>query len=130
VAGGQLAAVCDLVEERAKPWADQFGVPFYTDLDEMLDRLDFDLLVTLTNMESHCTLNLRGLQAGRHVYTQKPMTVTVKEATTLIEEAAKRDLKLVAEESAALFPEIRTARKLIDEGVIGKGYWIRSAFTH
>jgi len=129
-AGGQLVAVCDRYEERARPRAEQFGVPYYLDLDEMLAKADFDLLVNITNVQAHYALSLKALQAGRHVYTQKPMTVTVEEATTLIEEAAKRDLKLVAEEVVAIMPVTRTMRKLLDEGVIGKVTWARITCTH
>lgn len=128
--GGQLVAVCDVYEDRAKPRAEQFGVPYYLDLDEMLAQADFDLLVNLTSERAHYALNLKGLQAGRHVYTQKPMATTVAEATTLVEEAAKRDLKLVAEEVHPIFLLDRTIRKLLDEGVIGKVTWARATCTH
>lgn len=43
-AGGQLVAVCDTYEERARPRAEQFNVPYYLDLDEMLAEEEFDLL--------------------------------------------------------------------------------------
>ncbi len=127
---GILTAVCDAIEARAKPRAEEFGVPYYTDFDEMLAKGDFDLLVNLTNVPTHYSLNLKALQAGKHVYTQKPMTVTVEEATTLINEAAKRGLKLVAEDAGRLFPYNLAIKKLLDEGVIGKVVWARSRCTH
>jgi len=127
---GQLTAVCDAVEERARRRAEEFGVPYYTDLDEMLVKADFDLLVNLTNVQNHFPLNLKALQAGKHVYTQKPMTVTVEEATILIDEAAKRGLKLVSEDAGPIFPVNLTIRKLLREGVIGKVVWARSRCTH
>ncbi|MCC7353420.1 MAG: Gfo/Idh/MocA family oxidoreductase [Anaerolineae bacterium] len=127
---GMLTAVCDTVEARARPRAEEFGVPFYTSLDEMLAKADFDLLVNLTNVPTHYALNLKGLQAGKHVYTQKPMTVTVEEATTLINEAARRGLTLVSEDAGRIFPYNLTIKKLLDEGVIGKVVWARSRCTH
>jgi predicted dehydrogenase len=129
-AGGQLVAVCDRYEERARPRAEQFGVPYYLDLDDMLQEEDFELLVNITNVQAHYALSLKGLQAGRHVYTQKPMTVTVEEATTLIEEAAKRELKLVAEQVVGLSPVNRTIRRLLQNDVIGKVTWARATCTH
>ncbi len=127
---GQLVATCDASEERAKRPADMYKVPYFTNVDEMLEKVDFDLLVNLTNDQVHYPLSLKGLQAGKHVYTQKPMTVTVEQATTLIEEAARRKLKLVSEEAAALFLLYRTMRKLLDEGVLGKVVWARATCTH
>lgn len=128
--GGELVAVCDATPERATARAQEFGVACYTDLDEMLEGTEFDLLVNLTNVQSHFSINLKALQAGKHVYTQKPMTTSFADATTLVEEAARRRLKLVAEESSPLNPFNRTVRRLIQEGVIGKVMWARSACTH
>jgi predicted dehydrogenase len=130
LARGQLTAVCDTSEERARPRAEEFGVPYYTDFDEMLAKADFDLLVNLTNVQSHFPLSLKALQASKHVYTQKPMTVTTEEATILIEDAAERGLKLVSEDAGPLFPYNLTVRRLIQEGVIGKVVWARSRCTH
>ena len=74
--GGQLVAVCDSFEDRARRPAVKFNVPYFLDLDEMLAKVEFDLLVNLTNVPAHFATSLKGLQAGRHVYTQKPVTVT------------------------------------------------------
>jgi predicted dehydrogenase len=129
-AGGELVAVCDTVEARAKRPAEKFDVPYYLDLDEMLAKQDFDLLVNLTNVPTHYPLSLKGLQAGRHVYTQKPMTVTVEQATTLIDEAAKRDRKLVAEDAGPIQPVHRTMISLVKDGVIGKIAYVRARCNH
>ncbi len=129
-AGGDLVAVCDTVEVRARRAAEAFDVLCYLDLDEMLERAEFDLLVNLTSVPAHYALSLKGLRAGRHVYTQKPMTVTVDEATTLIEEAAQGKLKLVAEDAGPIQPVHRTMIKLIREGAIGKVVWARARCTH
>lgn len=127
---GQLVATCDASAERAKKPADMYKVPYFTDLDKMLAETDFDLLVNLTNDQMHYGVNLKGLQAGKHIYTQKPMTVTVEQATELIDEAAKRKLKIAAEEAAPLFLMYRTIRHLLEEGVIGKVVWARATCTH
>lgn len=127
---GHLTAVCDGVEERARRRAEEFGVPWFTELDQLLERADFDLLVNLTGVQQHFPLNLRALQAGKHVYTQKPMTTTVGEATILIEEAARRGLKLVSEDACPLFDYNIAIRNLLREKVIGKVCWARSRCTH
>jgi predicted dehydrogenase len=129
-AGGKLVAVCDTFEERAKRPAEKFGVPYYLDLDEMLEKQDFDLLVNLTHVPAHYALSLKGLQAGKHVYTQKPMTVTVEEATTLVEEAAERNLKLVAEDAGPIQPVHRTMISLVKDEVIGKVAYVRARCNH
>ena len=128
--GGELVAVCDAFEDRAKRPAEKYGVPYFLNLDEMLEKVDFDLLVNLTNVPSHFENSLKGLQAGKHVYSQKPLTVKVEEATRLIEEAEKRNLKLIAEDAGKIQPVHRTMIDLVQKGVIGKVTWIRSTCTH
>ena len=130
IARAELAAVCDAVEERAGARGREFGVPHFTDVDRLLAEAEFDLLVNLTNVQNHFAVSLKALKAGRHVYTQKPMTVTVDEATALIEEAARRGLKLVAEEARPLFPAVRTIRNILEKGLIGKVVWARATCTH
>ncbi len=127
---GQLVAVCDAFEDRAKRPADMHQVPYFLDLDQMLAEADFDLLVNLTNDQRHFEVILKGLRAGKHVYTQKPMTTTVEQADMLIEEAARRNLVLVAEEATGIMLAPRTMRHLIDCDVIGKVVWARATCTH
>jgi predicted dehydrogenase len=129
-AGGRLVAVCDRSEERASPRAREFAVPCFTDVEELLSKTEFDLLVNLTNVQAHYDVSMLGLQAGRHVYSQKPMTSTLEEANRLIEEASKRKLVIVAEDASPIMPVYLTIKKLLDEGVIGKVVWLRSNMTH
>ena len=75
----EFVAVCDAVEERARAQAARFNIPqVYTDLDEMLERSGIDLLVNLTQIPYHFDVNMRALQAGKHVYTEKPLASTVE----------------------------------------------------
>lgn len=126
----ELVAVCDSVAERARPRAEEFGVPCYTDVDEMLRKEDFDLFVNLTSNPAHYPLNLKALQAGRHVYTQKPMTLTTMEATHLIDEARKRRLTIVSECAGPLYPYNQAIKRVLDAGLVGKVLWLRSRCTH
>jgi predicted dehydrogenase len=99
-------------------------------MDEMIAKVDFDLLVNTTSTPAHYPLNLKAVLAGKHVYTQKPMTVTVAEADTLINEARKRNLVIVAEDHKPIQPPFVTARQLLREEVIGKVCWLRCNRTH
>jgi len=127
---GELAAVCDADRARAESRAAEFHVPYYLGVDELLEREKFDLLVNLTNVPNHFGVSLKALKAGRHVYTQKPMTTTVEEATALIGEAEQRNLIIVSEHSEPIRPIGRTIKKLVEGGVIGKIYWARITCTH
>ncbi|MER3404452.1 MAG: hypothetical protein C4289_04205 [Chloroflexota bacterium] len=91
----ELVAVCDAIAEKARTAQERFGVPqSYTDVEQLLREADFDLLVNTTPIPEHFRVSMAALQAGRHVYTQKPMATSVEECTRLIEEAGHRGLLL------------------------------------
>lgn len=91
----QVVAVCDVREERARERAEQFGVPqVYTDVDDLLSRCQFDMLINLTSMQQHYPINLKALQAGKHVLCEKPFATTVEEGRTLIETARQHGVYL------------------------------------
>lgn len=117
----EVVAVCDVLEERAKYIREKFDVPaYYTDLDRMLAEAEFDLLVNLTRIPEHFEVNLKGLRAGKHVYSQKPMTTSVQEATILIEEAKRRNLLLASAPEHRVRKLVCKIRDLVQEGAIGK----------
>ena len=117
----ELAAVCDVDEERARRVAERHAVPaWYTDVDVMLARSDFALLLNLTPMRLHAPLNLKGLRAGRHVFCEKPLATTLQEADELVEEAGRRNLKLYAAPNAVLSPTFGAAAGVVTSGEIGK----------
>jgi predicted dehydrogenase len=74
----ELVSVCDAVPARADERAREFGVlHHFPDFDRMLAGPAFDMLVNLTAMPYHFPLNLKALQAGRHVFCEKPIATSV-----------------------------------------------------
>ena len=72
----EVVSVCDIRPERAQKRAEQFKVPnAYPNIDAMLAGAPFDLLVNTTSMPSHYPVNKKGLQAKRHVWSEKPMAL-------------------------------------------------------
>ena len=132
VAGrAQLVAVCDISPEAARGAAEAFGAcGWYTDLDRMLSEREFDLLVNATRIPDHFAVTMAALRAGRHVYTQKPMTTTVREATTLIAEAKQRGLTLACHPDHPVRPAIRKMAELVRDGAIGKVAFAKVNSSH
>ena len=127
----EIVAVCDPVSGRAEENARRFGVEaWYDNLDEMLDRSEFEILVDSASIQAHFEINLKALQAGKHLYSQKPFTTTVEESTILIDEAKNRGLKMSVSPIRMLRPEILEAKRLIDQGVIGKVSFARCRSSH
>ncbi|NLX36581.1 MAG: Gfo/Idh/MocA family oxidoreductase [Chloroflexi bacterium] len=127
----EVVAICDIVPERAQDCAARYNIPqVYYDLDDMLAKSDIDLMVNLTHIQAHFETNLKALQAGKHVYSEKTMTTTVAEATILIEEAKKQGVRLGAAAAMMLNPAVIKAKELIQAGAIGKVAYIVAHHSH
>lgn len=127
----EVVAVCDVRESWAREQAARFGIPHvFTDVDRLLEDASFDALVNTASIPAHFPLNLKALHAGKHVYSQKPFATTVEEATTLIQEAARRGLKMSVSPIHMLRPELQEMRRLIQEGALGKVSLVRCRSSH
>lgn len=117
----ELVAVCGRTEERARSVAHRYGADaWYTDYHRMLEETGADAVVNLTPMQLHAEVNLAALEAGRHLYTEKPVASSLREAEQIRDVARRRDLKLVCAPSVLLFPQVRYARSLVEDDVIGE----------
>jgi predicted dehydrogenase len=127
----ELVAVCDVREAWAREQAGRFGNPrVFAGLEQLLAEAEFDALVNTTSIPAHFPVNLKALQAGKHVYSQKPFAATVEEATILIDEARRRGLKLSAAPIHMLRPEVREIKRLVDAGALGKISLVRCRSSH
>jgi len=127
----EMVAVCDIVPERAKAYAEKYHVPaWYSSIDELLEKGDFEILMNTTSIPAHHEINMKALRAGKHLYSQKPVGLTVKEVTEQIETAKKAGVKFSASPIHMLRPEIRFAKKLIADGGIGEIMKVHTAACH
>ncbi|HEX2034965.1 MAG TPA: Gfo/Idh/MocA family oxidoreductase [Chloroflexota bacterium] len=118
-----IVATCDTRYDRAVRAGEEFGVEecrAYGSVEEMLGDPKVEAVEVLTPWPYHFQLTLQALQAGKHVYVQKPMCQTLEEANQLIEEANRRGLVLAAAPPNMISPTMQRIRTLIQEGVLGK----------
>lgn len=119
----QLVAVVDAHEERARQSAARFEVPaFFTNIDTMLAQTDLDLVLITTPITQHYTHALAAINAGKHVYVQKAMTVTLDEADALLAARDGAQVKLAAAPGYDLFPLVGQLRATVDAGELGPVY--------
>jgi predicted dehydrogenase len=117
----EMVAVCDLIEERARDASARYNIPqVYTNIDDMLAKSGIDLMVNLTHIQAHFGTNLKALQAGKHVYSEKIFAGNPEEATVLIEEAKKHHVKLGAAAATMLSPVNIKIQELLHNGAIGR----------
>jgi predicted dehydrogenase len=92
----------------------------YASFDELAGDATVQLVLNLTNPRSHFELTRRCLEAGKHVYSEKPLGMTVGEANALVELAERKNLYLASAPCSVLSETAQTMWKAIREGVIGR----------
>src|SRR5262245_35639807 len=116
----ELVAVCDVVEARARETAAHFGIPdAYADAAQLIARDDVELVLVITPIAYHYPYALAALAAGKHVYVQKTMAATYREAAEMVAAARERGLTLVAAPGQMLAPAMRAMRAIVDAGALG-----------
>jgi predicted dehydrogenase len=120
IAGCELVGVCDQEELMARQLASRFHVAeAVTELTELLQRCRPDVVHVTTPPQSHFALAKTCVEAGVHVYVEKPFTVTLREAEALVGLARDRDVKLCVGHDAQFSHAARRMRELIAAGFLG-----------
>ncbi|HEY4654605.1 MAG TPA: Gfo/Idh/MocA family oxidoreductase [Cyclobacteriaceae bacterium] len=124
----ELVSACDIIPERAEAAAKKYNVPHaYPHIDQMLAGAEFDLMVTLTDMQEHGRLNKQALLAGRHVWSEKPMANTYREGRELLDLAGSKGLRIWGAPAVVNSPQFAFMSKAIQDGKLGK---VSAAHAH
>lgn len=115
----ELVACADLDVARAKQQSEKFGVPKAYSVEELLADGEIQLVINLTIPRAHATVSLQALEAGKHVYTEKPLTVSREEGKQILEVARNSNLLVGSAPDTFLGAGIQTAIHLIEKGEIG-----------
>jgi predicted dehydrogenase len=116
----KIVAACDQELLMAQQLAERFGVSeCFSDVQEMLRATSPDVVHITTPPQSHFTLATQCLNAGSHVYLEKPFTVTAVEAERVVQLANGRDLKITAGHNLQFTLEMLEMRRLLYEGFLG-----------
>lgn len=118
----EIVSLCDIKHERAVAQNKQYNVnaATYATIDEMLKGVPFDMMITLTDMQVHGTLNKKALLAGKHVWSEKPMANTYAEGKALLDLAKSRKLRIWGAPAVVNSPQFAFMSKMIQEGKLGR----------
>jgi UDP-N-acetyl-2-amino-2-deoxyglucuronate dehydrogenase len=126
VDGLSLAAVCDIDAERARRAGEEQGVPAYRSIDEMLrasdDEAPFDIVVVCTPSGLHSSHGAAAARAGKHVVTEKPMSISLTQADELVHACDEAGVQLFVVKQNRLNPPIQLLKRAIDKGRFGRIY--------
>ena len=120
----QLMGVMDRDDQRAARFSAYFSVPRYRSLDELLVDPRVELVVNLTNPRSHFAVSKACLEAGKHVYSEKPLATSFSEAKQLVDLADQKGLLISSAPSRVLAETAQTLWKALRENVVGTVYLI------
>jgi predicted dehydrogenase len=117
--GLHFVAAADLVPARAQAVCSEYSIPKALTTEQLLADPDVEAVLNLTIPEAHFPVALAALQAGKHVYNEKPLSVTRDQGAQLLALANSKGLRLGGAPDTFLGTSLQIGRKLIDDGAIG-----------
>jgi len=127
IEGVKVVSVCDKnakALERAK--RAYRGLKFVTDYRDIVNSKKIDIVAIVTPVGTHFELAKKALENGKHVFVEKPLTVTSGEAEELIRLADRKKLKIMVDHTFLFTSSVRKIKEVIDDGVLGKLYYYDS----
>lgn len=129
VPGVELAAVCDLYDDRLVRAKEKWGNQIFTtrDFREILERKDIDAVLICTPDHWHDHISIAALNAGKHVYCEKPMVHHIDEGAAVIAAAKKSGKAFQVGSQRASSAGIHKAREWYEKGLIGEINYVEAA---
>ncbi|MCV3273774.1 Gfo/Idh/MocA family protein [Roseobacter sinensis] len=126
--GIRIAGVADRNGPRAQDVGRYYGLHVYEDAAALLADPRITIVANFTSIESHYDVTRAALEAGKHVYSEKPFTTTMEAAQDLAALAAENGLRLSCAPSNALSATVQTLWKAVTDGAIGTPRMIYAEF--
>ena len=115
-----VLAVADIDHARAESKAQEYGIAQALSVDELVTHPEIDIVLVLTNPESHADVCLRAIEQGKHAYTEKPLATNLDDGSRLAAAAAAKGVRIGSAPDTFLGGGLQTVRKLLDDGEIGE----------
>jgi predicted dehydrogenase len=120
IPGASLAAVCDIVEDKARKVGEKYGVPYYLDYNEMMERHRPDVVVVLTESGNHARHTIDLAHYGAHIMVEKPMALRLSDADAMIEACDRNGLRLFVVKQNRFNVPVVKLREAVERGRFGK----------
>ena len=120
-----LKYVCDLDKKLLAVQKKNFpSIVTTTNLEEVLSDTEIDAVVIATEVPTHFEIAQKSLEAGKHTYVEKPLTLKADDAKTLVELAKDKKLKLMVGHLLEYHPAVNFLKEMIDKGQLGQPYYM------
>jgi len=125
----EMKVICGRNEEAVSKAAKQFGWAEYTsDWKQLLSRDDIDLIDINAPSNVHKEIAITAAKAGKHIYCEKPLALTLKDSREMLAVAESENIKHMIGFNYRFTPAVILAKKLIEEGRLGEIYHFRAWF--
>lgn len=110
----------DINQNNLEKFCEHYSITAYSNLEDLLSEQSIELILNLTNPRSHYEVSKACLEAGKHVYTEKPVAMDSTQAEELLEFANQKGLRIGCAPCNVLGNTAQTIWKAIKEGQIGQ----------
>ena len=116
----RLAAVCDIVESKAREIGERFSVPFFSDMHKMLSEVAADVVVILTESGNHARHVVELAPYGKHIVLEKPMALSLNDADELIQACDAAGVKLFVVKQNRFNVPVLKLREALEQNRFGR----------
>ena len=116
----QVVACADLDYTKAMETAQKYKLAKALELEEIFISPDIDLILNLTVPHAHTAVSLKAIQNGKHVYTEKPLSISYSEGKRIVEAAREKGVMVGSAPDTFLGGSLQLAGKWIEDGLIGQ----------
>ncbi len=124
-----MKAICGRDEKGVKAAAERFGWETYeTSWEKLVKRDDIDLVDITAPSNAHKEIGIAAAEAGKHVFCEKPLALNLADAREMLRAVEKAGVKHMINFNYRTAPAVALAKKMIDDGLIGKIYHFRGVY--
>lgn len=124
-----MKAICGRDEKGVKAAAERFGWETYeTSWEKLVKRDDIDLIDITAPSNAHKEIGIAAAEAGKHVFCEKPLALNLADAREMLKAVEKAGVKHMINFNYRTAPAVALAKKMIDDGLIGKIYHFRGVY--
>ena len=116
----KIVGAYDMASERTKEFTRQFGGQVFQRMEELLRSSEVEIIVNLAVPAAHYQITRQALEAGKHVYTEKPLATNKEEGSELVKIAKERNLLLGCAPCVILGEAQQTLWKAVRDGMVGE----------
>ena len=120
IENASLVAVCDIIEEKAKALGAQFNIPYYTDMDKMMQNEDINVVSVLSESGYHAKHVINLAKYGKHIVVEKPMALTLDDADEMIKTCYEHNARLFVVKQNRFNVPVVKLREAMESNRFGK----------